>query len=159
MARKDTFKALLRRGIDEATADKLLQGYSSITDIAAASAADMVALGLTEAQAAEVSKLLGKAKKEGVKKAEKKEGGASQEDRVPEGRQGPPRRWKRGSISCSPMVSSSRRVSSAEAGWSNLSEPKIKEILLAAEKYGPQDGRQRIRGSWRRSPSGSPVLR
>ncbi len=72
MARKDTFKALVRRGLDEATADKLLQGYSSITDIAAASAADMVALGLTEAQAAEVAKLLGKAKKEG-KKAEKKE--------------------------------------------------------------------------------------
>lgn len=73
MARKDTFKALLRRGIDEATADKLLQGYTSITDIAAAEPAQLVASGLTEAQAAEVLKLLGKTKKEGGKKAEKKE--------------------------------------------------------------------------------------
>lgn len=76
MARKDTFNALVKRGVDEAVADKLLQKYSSIADIAAATAADMVELGITEAQAAEAMKKVGKAKKEGGKKSEKKEAAA-----------------------------------------------------------------------------------
>ncbi|OPY29760.1 MAG: DNA-directed RNA polymerase subunit A'' [Methanomassiliicoccales archaeon PtaU1.Bin030] len=144
MARKDTFKALLRRGIDEATADKLLQGYSSITDIAAASAADMVALGLTEAQAAEVSKLLGKAKKEGVKKAEKKEAAPepvkkTEFQRVVKARPLLPMEEKLNKLLSDIGKFLPRRVvvSLAERlDGVDLSESKIKEILLkAAEKY------------------------
>lgn len=74
MARKDTFNALQRRGVEAAVADKLLQGYTSITDIAAASPSDLVSLGLTEEQAATVLSKMGKAKKEsGSRKAVKKE--------------------------------------------------------------------------------------
>jgi DNA-directed RNA polymerase subunit A" len=74
MARKDTFNALQKRGIDAAVADKLLQGYTSITDIASASQADLLSLGLTEEQAASVLSKMGKTKKEsGSKKAVKKE--------------------------------------------------------------------------------------
>ncbi|MDW5564003.1 MAG: DNA-directed RNA polymerase subunit A'' [Methanomassiliicoccus sp.] len=74
MARKDTFNALQKRGIDAAVADKLLQGYTSITDIASASSADLLSLGLTEEQTATVLSKLGKAKKDsGSKKAVKKE--------------------------------------------------------------------------------------
>jgi excinuclease UvrABC nuclease subunit len=51
MARKDTFNALQKRGVEAAIADKLLQGYTSISDIASASPADLVNLGLTEEQA------------------------------------------------------------------------------------------------------------
>jgi DNA-directed RNA polymerase subunit A" len=76
MARKDTLKALTKRGVDEAVADVLLQKYSSIGDIAGASQADLIAAGLTDAQAAEVLKKVGKSKKEGPKKAEKKEAAA-----------------------------------------------------------------------------------
>ncbi|MBI0583819.1 MAG: DNA-directed RNA polymerase subunit A'' [Methanomassiliicoccus sp.] len=73
MARKDTFNALQRRGIEAAVADKILEGYTSITDVAAASAADLTALGLTDEQTAEVLKKVGKTKKEAGKKAVKKE--------------------------------------------------------------------------------------
>jgi DNA-directed RNA polymerase subunit A" len=74
MARKDTFNALQKRGIDAAVADKLLQGYTSITDIASASQADLLSLSLTEEQAASVLSKMGKTKKEsGSKKAVKKE--------------------------------------------------------------------------------------
>jgi DNA-directed RNA polymerase subunit A" len=73
MARKDAFKALQRRGVDDAVADMLLQGYTSITDVMVASASDLTALGLNEAQIVDVQKKVGKAKKEGGKKAEKKE--------------------------------------------------------------------------------------
>ena len=40
MARKDTFNALQKRGVDAAVADKLLQKFTSITDIASSSAAE-----------------------------------------------------------------------------------------------------------------------
>jgi DNA-directed RNA polymerase subunit A" len=73
MARKDAFKALQRRGIDDAVADMLLQGYTSITDVMAASASDLTALGLNQDQVADVQKKVGKTKKEAGKKAEKKE--------------------------------------------------------------------------------------
>ena len=77
MARKDTFNALQKRGIDAAVADKLLQGYTSITNIASASPADLLSLGLTEEQAADVISKLGKTKREsGSKKAAKKEAAA-----------------------------------------------------------------------------------
>lgn len=83
MARKDTFNALQKRGIDAAVADKLLQGYTSITDIASASSSELVNLGLTEEQAAETLGKLGKSKKEsGGKKSAKKEAPAEPAKKV-----------------------------------------------------------------------------
>ena len=83
MARKDTFNALLRRNIEAAIADKLLQGYNSISDIASASPADLMSLGLSEDQAADTLNKLGKTKKEsGSKKAAKKEQAAEPAKKV-----------------------------------------------------------------------------
>lgn len=73
MARKDTQSALRKRGISDLMIDRLLTTYSSLGDIAGAVPADLVAVGLTEEEAAEVIRKVGKVKKEGAKKPEKQE--------------------------------------------------------------------------------------
>ncbi len=60
MARKDTLKALINRGISEETAEKLLGKYSTIKSVSEASAADIVALGIDEAEAEDVIAKIGK---------------------------------------------------------------------------------------------------
>lgn len=71
MARKDTQNALRKRGVPDPTIDLLLTKYASLGDVASAEPADLAALGLSEDEAANVLKLVGKSKKEG-RKAEKR---------------------------------------------------------------------------------------
>ncbi len=71
MARKDTQNALRRRGIPDATIDLLLSQHTSLSSIAESAPGDLVGLGLTDEEAANVLKLVGTAKK-GGKKTEKK---------------------------------------------------------------------------------------
>ena len=60
MARKDTLNALINRGISEETAEKLLSKYSTIKSVSEADVADIVALGIDEAEAADVVAKVGK---------------------------------------------------------------------------------------------------
>ena len=60
MARKDTLNALVNRGISEETAEKLLSKYSTIKSVSEADVADIVALGIDEAEAADVVAKVGK---------------------------------------------------------------------------------------------------
>ena len=60
MARKDTLNALIARDIPEETAEKLLTKYSTIKSISEADVADIVALGIDEAEAADVIAKVGK---------------------------------------------------------------------------------------------------
>ena len=60
MARKDTLNALINRGISEETAEKLLGKYSTIKSVSEADVADIVALGIDEAEAADVVAKVGK---------------------------------------------------------------------------------------------------
>ncbi|MDR0198689.1 MAG: DNA-directed RNA polymerase subunit A'' [Methanomassiliicoccaceae archaeon] len=74
MAKKDTMNALLKRDIDQAAAEKLLEKYSTLGAIAAAGADELVALGLSEEEASNILSKIGKrtvaARSEKVKKAE-----------------------------------------------------------------------------------------
>ncbi len=80
MARKDTMNALQKRGLSDAVIEKLLVKYSSISAVSSAGTVELQSLGLSETEAAEVHKKVGKAptKKEG-KKAEKVEPSVSEE--------------------------------------------------------------------------------
>ncbi len=60
MARKDTFMALVSRGIDEETAELLLTKFSTKKAISEADPSEFIALGLDEAKAAEVVEKIGK---------------------------------------------------------------------------------------------------
>ncbi|MDR0334602.1 MAG: DNA-directed RNA polymerase subunit A'' [Methanomassiliicoccaceae archaeon] len=60
MAKKDTMNALLKRDIDEAVAEKLLEKYSTLGAIAAAGAEELVSIGLTEEEASSVISKIGK---------------------------------------------------------------------------------------------------
>ncbi len=71
MARKDTLKALITRGISDETAALLLTEYSSLTAIANAGEEALVALGLMEEEAASVISKIGKRKPSSSTKAKK----------------------------------------------------------------------------------------
>ena len=80
MARKDTMNALQKRGLSDAVIEKLLVKYSSMSAVSSAGTVELQSLGLSETEAAEVHKKVGKAptKKEG-KKTEKVEPSVSEE--------------------------------------------------------------------------------
>lgn len=60
MARKDTVNALVRRGIEERTAEALTLRYSTLKDIGDATLQDLTALGISEAEAKTVLDSIGK---------------------------------------------------------------------------------------------------
>jgi DNA-directed RNA polymerase subunit A" len=60
MAKKDTLKALMNRDISEEVAEVLLTKYSTLSAIGAASAEDLVAIGLSEAEAESTLTKVGK---------------------------------------------------------------------------------------------------
>ena len=74
MAKKDTMNALLKRGISESVAEKLLGKYSTLGAISDAGVDELVSLGLTEEEATSVIASIGKraapVKVEKVKKTE-----------------------------------------------------------------------------------------
>ncbi len=144
MARKDTFNALQKRGVEAAVADKLLQKFTSIADIASASAADLVSLGLTEEQAADTLAKLGKSKKDSGKKAAKKEAPAEPAKRIEFHRVVKAKPVTEMEIRLNGMLDElglelPRRVVvtlGERLEGTDISEAKIKEILKkAAEKY------------------------
>lgn len=71
MAKKDTIKALISRGVSEETAALLLTRYSSLTAIATAGEAELVELGLMEDEASSVLAKIGKRKASTPSKAKK----------------------------------------------------------------------------------------
>ncbi len=71
MAKKDTIKALIGRGISEETTALLLTKYSSLSAISAAGEAELVELGLMEEEAASVLSKIGKRKPSTSSKAKK----------------------------------------------------------------------------------------
>ncbi len=77
MARKDTIKALQRRGIDESTIETLMTVFNTLTDIASADIEDLLRLGLDEKSAEDilnkVSRSPSKAGRTVAKKAPKEE--------------------------------------------------------------------------------------
>jgi DNA-directed RNA polymerase subunit A" len=144
MARKDTFNALQKRGVEAAIADKLLQGYTSISDIASASPADLVNLGLTEEQAADTLSKLGKSRKDSGKKAAKKEAPAEPVKKVEFHRVVKAKPVTEIETKLNEMLDElglelPRRVVvtlGERLEGTNIPEDKIKEILKkAAEKY------------------------
>ena len=60
MAKKDTLKALINRGIAEETAEKLLTKYTTLKSITEADPADIIALGIEEAEMNDVIAKIGK---------------------------------------------------------------------------------------------------
>ena len=72
MAKKDTLKALINRGIDEETAEKLLTKFNTLKSISDADPAEIVALGIDEAEAAEVIAKIGKTSSRPSSQAPKK---------------------------------------------------------------------------------------
>ncbi|WP_019178284.1 DNA-directed RNA polymerase subunit A'' [Methanomassiliicoccus luminyensis] len=82
MARKDTQNALRKRGLDDKTVDKLLTKYASLGDVSAASVAELMDLGLSEGEAADVHKKVGKSKKEPSKKAPKAAEAAPEAEKI-----------------------------------------------------------------------------
>ena len=60
MARKDTINALIRRGIEEKTAETLTDTYNTLKDIGDASIQDITALGISEEDAKAVLDSIGK---------------------------------------------------------------------------------------------------
>ena len=71
MAKKDTLKALMTRGVSEETSSLLLTKYSSLTAIANAGEQELVNLGLMEEEAASVIAKIGKRKTTTASKAKK----------------------------------------------------------------------------------------
>lgn len=60
MARKDTVRALVKRGIGEATAETLTAKFSTLKDIGDANIQDIVSLGISEEEARAVQESIGK---------------------------------------------------------------------------------------------------
>ncbi len=75
MARKDTYNALVKRGVSEETASLLLTRYSSMPAISEAGEAELVSLGLMEEEAASVIEKIGSA---GKRKSSTKSAGVGQ---------------------------------------------------------------------------------
>ena len=73
MAKKDTLKALINRGVSEETAALLLKDFSSLSAIADAGEEKLVQLGLMEAEAAYVIAKIGKRKSSSSSSKAKKE--------------------------------------------------------------------------------------
>ena len=72
MAKKDTLKALINRGISDETAEKLLTKFNTLKSISDADPAEIVALGIDEAEAAEVIAKIGKTSSRSSSQAPKK---------------------------------------------------------------------------------------
>ncbi len=73
MAKKDTLKALINRGVSEETAALLLSRYNSLSAIAEAGEAEVADLGMTEEEAASVISKIGKRKPSSSASKAKKE--------------------------------------------------------------------------------------
>ena len=74
MAKKDTMNALIKRGIDQEVAEKLLTKYSTLSAISSADIDELTALGITEEEASSAVSKIGKRtvtqRSERTKKAE-----------------------------------------------------------------------------------------
>ncbi|MDD1767232.1 MAG: DNA-directed RNA polymerase subunit A'', partial [Methanomassiliicoccales archaeon] len=73
MARKDTMKALVKRGLSEKTVAKLLSKFSTITEVSNASLEAVKSLGFSKDEAHEILAKIGGKSKKTSKKASKKE--------------------------------------------------------------------------------------
>lgn len=71
MAKKDTLKALMNRGVSEETANLILTRYSSLSAISNAGASELVELGISDEEAASIIDRIGKRPASSGSKAKK----------------------------------------------------------------------------------------